>query len=363
MINQRGRHLFSSGNWLPCNHTRYWPQYWMSHLKSFYFVLDQFLKIFCVWPCQNLCCSHQKMLRWSCGQGLFGIGWCFAYHLECPPPEIRPLFHNFCHLALWHPPPPWRAAGQVEVVGGGVLLLPVRHVVIEELLLHRLLAGQIGDQLSWQKFPPGKESLSASCNPRLGHIHLHPKVKIIPENAKKENTCFLSCGSMEPSLPHSSSPPFVETSFKPSLQIFPTHKLHIQCGLTCISPPPIRPLLDGRSSHQSTLPSDQSSGQGKEIEPANKENYKNWWITDAEIICQCWSYWYPPLLLNSYQSQFHQCYLPFILKSSFHNSSSEILTHEVLIKCCWILVVGIWNKSGIKLAHKCCSSSHTLLWN
>ena len=188
-----------------------------------------------------------------------------------------------------------------------------------------------------------------------------PKGKIIPEKTKRENTCFLSCGSMEPSLPHSSSPPFVETSFKPSLQIFPTHKLHIQCGLTCISQPPIRPLLDGRSSHQSTLPSDQSSGQGKEIEPAKKENYKNWWITDAEIICQCWSRWYPSLLLNSYQSQFHQCYLPFILKSSFHNSSSEILTHEVLIKCCWILVVGIWNKSGIKLAHKCCSSSHTYI--
>ena len=91
---------------------------------------------------------------------------------------LTPLipFQHLTHLTLWHAPPAWRVFGQVEVVRGGVLLLHGRHVVKEELLLHRLLAGEIGDQLSGQKLPPGKESLPASRSPRSGHIHLHPNI-------------------------------------------------------------------------------------------------------------------------------------------------------------------------------------------
>ena len=193
---------------------------------------------YCVWPFQSQHCAHQRMQSWSCGQGLFGIGRCFAFHLEYQPPgKFHKITFTFSHLTLWHPPPPWRVFGQVEVVGGRLLLLPGRHVVKQELLLHRLLAAEIGDQLSWQKLPLGKKPLPSSCPPRSGHIHLHPekeklsqKMKITDQKRGKASTCFLSCGSMEPSLPHSSSPPLVETSFKPSLQIFPPH---IMCVAKC----------------------------------------------------------------------------------------------------------------------------------
>ena len=136
--------------------------------------------------------------------------------VKSPKGALREATFIFCHLTLWHSPPPWRIFRQVEVIGGGVFLLANCHVLKEELLLHCFLAPKVRDKLSRQELPPGKESLPASWPSGRGHINL-PQKRQKKERTYQGSTCFLSCGSMEPSFPHSSSPPLVATSFKPSL--------------------------------------------------------------------------------------------------------------------------------------------------
>ena len=76
------------------------------------------------------------------------------------------------HLALRDCPPPWCVLSQVEVVGGGVLLLLQGHVLEEEVLLQGLLAAKVGDELSGKELPSCKETLSASSPSGCGNVHL-----------------------------------------------------------------------------------------------------------------------------------------------------------------------------------------------
>ena len=105
--------------------------------------------------------------------------------VKSPKGALREATFIFCHLTLWHSPPPWRLFRQVEVIGGGVFLLANCHVLKEELLLHCFLAPKVRDKLSRQESPPGKESFPASWNSGRGHINLpQKKAKIRKEHIK-----------------------------------------------------------------------------------------------------------------------------------------------------------------------------------
>ena len=95
--------------------------------------------------------------------------------VKSPKGALREATFIFCHLTLWHSPPPWRIFRQVEVIGGGVFLLANCHVLKEELLLHCFLAPKVRDKLSRQESPPGKESFPASWPSGRGHINLPQK--------------------------------------------------------------------------------------------------------------------------------------------------------------------------------------------
>ena len=110
--------------------------------------------------------------------------------VKSPKGALREATFIFCHLTLWHSPPPWRLFRQVEVIGGGVFLLASCHILKEELLLHCFLAPKVRDKLSRQESPPGKESFPASWPSGRGHVNLPQKRQKSGKNIRQHLLMF-----------------------------------------------------------------------------------------------------------------------------------------------------------------------------